>query len=453
MHPLLVRHVAYPLHERLKRKRTFPWLRELERTQWLGADSLRDYQFRRLRSHLQWAYAHVPYYRALFDEHDLAPARIKSFEDFHRLPFLTRELLRSRFEDLRATVRLPNVKRRSTGGSTGIPVTVEVDMERMGISEAARLRTHRWFGLEPGAREVVLWGSPIELGRQDRIRQVRDWLLNSRLLTAFDMGEVALADHARAILQFQPRKMYGYASAFFLLARYFQRERVVPPPALRAIFTTAEPLFDFQREAIASAFRCPVSVEYGSRDGGLVAMECPSGGLHIFSEGMYVEIADADDAGRGEIVVSCLDSFAFPIIRYRTGDIGSLDCSPCPCGRALPKLRNVEGRRTDFLVTPDGRALHALSAIYIVRDLPIVREFRIIQHEIDRVEIQLVTDRPLTEADGDAVRRQFSGLLGARVHVDLLQVPSLPRSPSGKFRYVESRVSESFLTELIQGGR
>ena len=91
MHPLLVRHVAYPLHERLKRKRTFPWLRELERTQWLGADALRDYQFRRLQSHLQWAYAHVPYYRALFDEHDLAPARIKSFDDFHHLPFLTRD--------------------------------------------------------------------------------------------------------------------------------------------------------------------------------------------------------------------------------------------------------------------------------------------------------------------------------------------------------------------------
>ena len=182
-------------------------------------------------------------------------------------------------------------------------------------------------------------------------------------------------------------------------------------------------------------------------------MECPAGGLHIFSEGMSVEIADADDAGRGEIVVTCLDSFAFPIIRYRTGDIGSLDSSPCPCGRALPKLRNVEGRRTDFLVTADGRALHALSAIYIVRDLPMVREFRIIQHEINRVEIQLVTDRSMTEEDGDAVRRQFNDLLGPKVHVELLQVSTLPRSLSGKFRYVESRVSESFLTELIQGGR
>lgn len=453
MHPRLVRHVLYPLHERLKRKPTFRWLRELERTQWLDPDSLREYQFRRLQAHLQWAYSHVPYYRALFEEHDLPPARIGSFDDFRRLPFLTRELLRTRFEDLRATVRLPNVRRLSTGGSTGIPVTVEVDMERMAISEAARLRAHRWFGLQPGDREVVLWGSPIEITRQDRVRQLRDWLLNSRLLSAFDMGESALAQHADALIRFRPKKMYGYASAFVLLAGYIQREKLHSPTSLRAVFTTAEPLFDFQRTAVESVFGCPVSVEYGSRDGGLVALECPAGGLHIVSEGMYVEIADPDAEGRGEIVVTCLDSFVFPIIRYRTGDIGSFDPTPCPCGRGLPKLRSVEGRRTDFLVTPQGRVLHALSAIYVLRDLPVVREFRVIQEAIDRVVVQLVGDRPLTAVEKDGISRQFEALLGPEVRLVVLEMPFLPRSPSGKFRYVESRVSEDLLASLMNGDR
>lgn len=450
MHPLLVRRVLFPVHERLKRKPTFRWLRELERTQWLDPDSLREYQLCRLQGHLQWAYSHVPYYRALFDEHDLAPSRIRSFDDLHRVPFLTREILRSRFDDLRATVRLPNVTRRSTGGSTGVPVTVEVDMERMGISEAARLRAHAWFGLKPGEREIVLWGSPIEITQQDRLRQFRDWLLNSRLLSAFEMGEATFAHQARTIATFAPAKMYGYASAFYLLARYFQRERLVPPANTKAIFTTAEPLFDFQRDAIHSAFRCAVAVEYGSRDGGLVATECPSGGLHTFTEGMYVEIAEPDADGRGEIVVTCLDSFAFPIIRYRTGDIGALDPTPCPCGRGLTKLRNVDGRRTDFLVTPRGRVLHALSAIYVLRGLSMVREFRVVQEAIDRVVIHLVGDRPLTTPEKDGVRRQFEILLGSDVQLILLEVSSLPRSPSGKFRYVESKVSERLLSDLMR---
>jgi phenylacetate-CoA ligase len=445
MHPRLVRHVLYPLHERLKRKPTFRWLRELERTQWLDPDSLREYQFRRLQAHLQWAYSHVPYYHALLEEHDLPPARIGSFDDFHRLPFLTRELLRSRFEDLRATVRLPNVRRLSTGGSTGVPVTVEVDMERMGIGEAARLRAHRWFGLEPGEREVVLWGSPIETSRQDRVRQLRDWLLNSRLLSAFDMGEDALADYARAIASFRPKKMYGYASALYLLASYFQRTHLPAPGELRAVFTTAEPLFSFQRAAIEASFGCRVGSEYGSRDGGLVAQECPEGGLHIFAEGMYVEVVDADSQGLGEIVVTCLDSLVFPIIRYRTGDVGSLDTTPCPCGRSLPKLRTVEGRQTDFLVTPDGRVLHALSVIYILRDMAPIREFKVLQDTLEQVTVQMVSERPLTVAEESNIRTRFATLLGPTVRLNLARLESMPPSPSGKYRYVESRVAGDIL--------
>ena len=110
-------------------------------------------------------------------------------------------------------------------------------------------------------------------------------------------------------------KIYGYASACFLLASQFRREGSAPPRSLRAVFTTAEPLFDFQRAEIQESLKCRVAVEYGCRDGGLVALECPDGGLHIFAEGMYVEVIDPDAEGRGEIVLTNFDSLAFPMIR------------------------------------------------------------------------------------------------------------------------------------------
>lgn len=449
----LVKHVLFPLHERLKRKPTFRWLQELERTQWMDLDRLHEYQFLRMRRLLDFAYAHVPYYRSLLDDCGLPPERVKSVAEFESIPFLTRDLLRTRFESLRATVPMPDVSRKSSGGSTGVPVTIEVDMARMGISEAARLRVHRWFGLEPGAREVVLWGSPIELGRQGRARQLRDLLLNSRLLSAFDMGEPALERHAAHIARFRPQKMYGYASSLFLLASYFRRRGLPPPPGLKAVFTTAEPLFDFQRAVIREAFGCPVGVEYGSRDGGLVALECPQGGLHVFTEGMYVEIADPDADGRGEVVLTCLDSLCFPIVRYRTGDIATLDPSPCPCGRALPKLKQVEGRRTDFLVTPTGRVLHALSVIYILRDQTAVREFHVIQEAVNHVVVEIVPDGPAPPATLTAIRAQFARLLGDDVRIDLRTVPSIARSRSGKFRYVESRVADELLATMMRETR
>jgi len=116
---------------------------------------------------VEFAYAHVPYYRAILDDHGLTPQRLQSPHDLRDFPFLTREIVRTRFDDLRRAPNLPRVHERSSGGSTGVPVTVLVDMRRMGFVEAARMRAHRWFDVDVGAREIVLWASPIELTRQD----------------------------------------------------------------------------------------------------------------------------------------------------------------------------------------------------------------------------------------------------------------------------------------------
>jgi phenylacetate-CoA ligase len=441
MNERLVSRYLFPLHERLKGKPTFRLLAELEASQWLPPRRLEEYRLRRLRRFLEFVHEHVPYCRALFDEHGLRPRSVHSFEDLGHLPFLTR-----------ARATLPGVHRRSSGGSTGTPVTVLVDMERMGMGEAGRLRAHRWYGVEPGTREIVLWGTPARTGALERVRQLRDRFLNTRVLSAFDMGDQGLRRHAATIQRVRPTQMFGYASAFHLVASHFQRERLDPPGGLKAVFTTAEPLFDFQRKTIEAALGCPVGVEYGCRDGGLVALECPSGGLHILAESMHVEILDPDVDGRGEIVLTNLDSRAFPILRYRTGDIGALDPTPCPCGRSLPKLRGVEGRRTDFLVTPSGRVLHALSAIYVLRDSPSVREFRVVQDAPDHLLVEIVPSGAFGEAEQAALRAQFVPAFGSDLRVSFEAREEILRTAAGKFRYVESRIAPAVLERLMQTG-
>lgn len=450
MNQTLVGQLIFPLHERLKRKPTFARLRELERTQWLAPESLAEYRLQRLRQLLAFAHEHVPYYQHVFAERGFVPARVQALDDLARLPYLGRDTVQSRPDDLRARADLPGMHSRASGGSTGTPVTVTVDMNRMGMNEAGRLRAQGWFGVRPGDREIVMWGVPLRLDRAERIRRFRDRLLNTRVLSAFDMGEDALRRHARTIQRTRPSRMYGYASVFHLIARYFERERLQPPAGLRAVFTTAEPLFDFQRKTVGSALGCPVATEYGCRDGGLVALECPEGGLHIFAESMLVEILEPDAEGRGEIVLTNLDSHAFPMIRYRTGDIGSLDPTPCRCGRTLPKLRQVEGRRTDFLVTSAGRVLHALSAIYILREAPAVREFRIVQEQIDHVTVSVVPEPGFGAPEAAAIRGQFTTLLGPDTRIEVATVSNIPRTVSGKYRYVESRVAQDTIERLMR---
>ena len=445
MLPIIANRLIFPAHEWLKGKPTHARLRELEKSQWLSGPALRERQFRALHAHLDFAYREVPYYGRLLDEHGLQPARIQSFEDFARIPYLTRDLLRRHLDDLQPRRRLRGVQRMSTGGSTGSPVTVMVDAERAAFTDATRLRAHRWFDVDMGAPEIVLWGSPIETGRQDLIRTVRDRLINSRLLSAFDLSEAALARYADILAHDRPRKLFGYASALYLLARYLQRhDRAPGPDSLRVAFTTAEPLYDFQREAIRSAFGCPAAVEYGSRDAGLIANECPEGGLHIAAEGILVETlptgAAAEAQPRGEIVVTNAYSFAMPIIRYRTGDVGSLVEDACRCGRGLPCLGTVEGRRTDFLVTPEGRVMHALAAIYILREIAGLREFQLIQERVDLVRVTLVPDQGFASETPAQVAASLRRLLGGAVAVEVEIAPEIPRAASGKHRYVISKV-------------
>ena len=453
MLPSVSKTVFFPIQEWLKGKPTLARLREIEQSQWWSTRALREQQWRALHGLLEFAYREVPYYTRLLDEHGLQPARIQSFEDFARLPYLTRDLVRRHHDDLQPRRRPRRVQRMSTGGSTGSPVTIMVDPERAAFTDATRLRAHRWFGVDVGSPEIVLWGSPIETGRQDLVRNVRDRLLNTCMLSAFDLGQAALARYAEVVARVRPRKIFGYASALHLFAQYLRTHgRQIGPDWPRVVFTTAEPLYDFQRTIIEATFECAVSVEYGCRDAGLIANECPAGGLHVPSEGITVEILPDEGeggAGRGEIVVTNAYSFAMPIIRYRTGDIGSVASDSCRCGRNLPRLGAVEGRRTDFLVTPEGRVMHALAAIYVLRELPGLRQFQIVQECADLVRVSLVTELGFTRGTSEQAAAALKRLLGHGVTVDVEVVDDIPPVASGKHRYVISKVAEQQIEPLL----
>jgi phenylacetate-CoA ligase len=449
MHPLLVRKLIYPLHEYSKGKPTFDWLPILEESQWCRRERILSDQNDALQNFIGYAYERVPYYRRLMDERGQRPQNIQSAADLSYLPYLTKDILRNHFQELQASPRPPRTQTISTGGSSGIPAKVLVAMKYNGFAEAARLRAQGWFGLKPGEREMVLWGSPIELGRQSRWREGRDRLLNSRLLSAFDLSEGALTKYAKRIREFRPQKLYGYASALAYLASYLVKTgQTVDSDWPKAIFATAEPLLPHQRQTIQEAFHCSAVVEYGARDAGLVAHECPAGRLHINAERIVVEV-DEDKhfavPGKGEIVITNLLSSAMPLIRYRTGDVGQLDSSECICGRGLPLLSYVEGRQTDFLVTPSGRVLHALAIIYPIREAPGVAEFQVVQDTVRQVVIRLVADNSFSESACKTLLGKARLALGGEVSVEIERVSTIPRLPSGKFRYVISMAAEKIL--------
>lgn len=215
---------------------------------------------------------------------------------------------------------------------------------------------------------------------------------------------------------------------------------------VQVVFSTAEVLYDRQRETIGRFFGgVPVVDSYGSREGGFICHECPEGKYHVMDPNYIIEylkngtaVGPGED---GEVVLTHLDAWGMPFIRYRTGDVAQPGEDGCKCGRTWSVIKNIKGRTTDFIVTPDGRWQHALSVIYVVRDIEGVDEFKILQHDVDDVEVLVKLHENLYPGDGDA--RIVAGLkkrMGDDVKVTVSHVSSIPREASGKFRYVVSKV-------------
>ena len=173
----LVSGLLFPLHERLKAHDTVRVRRDLERSQWLDPEQLKSRQIRDLRRMLVDVGQSVPYYRDVFAQAGFDPAAVCSLDDLGRLPLLTKSLIREHDQAL-VHPGAVGLGRSSTGGSSGEPLIFGLGRQRVTHDVAAKWRATRWWGVDIGDPEVVVWASPIELGAQDRVRLIRDAILS-----------------------------------------------------------------------------------------------------------------------------------------------------------------------------------------------------------------------------------------------------------------------------------
>lgn len=440
---------VYRAQEAAMRRPTFAMLAELERTQWLSRDAMQDYQACRLNGLLHSALAHSPWHADRLRAaglHETVQAGEMTLSDLARLPTMNKRDARENVEQLVWRAAPGGVFKYTTGGSSGEPLIFYFGRMRQASDAAGRMRARRWWGVQPGEREAYLWGAPVELNKTDRIKTLRDRLVNQLVLNAFAMSPERMDAYLDALQAWQPRCVYGYASSVALLAAHAEaRQRTLHLPRLRVVCTTGEPLYAHQRELIGRVFGAPVANEFGSRDIGFTAHEAPGGQMLLMSESHIVEVLDA--AGQpvapgeaGEAVITGLTSAAQPFIRYRTGDVLRVSAEPAAGGQGLHVIAEVTGRQTDFVVAADGRMMHALAVIYVLRAVPGIAQFKCIQHALDRMEVQIVPNAGWNDAAHAAVVAGLRARLGDALHVELRMLDEIPPEASGKHRYVVSHV-------------
>ena len=442
----LISSALFPLHERFKKHDSVEVRKEMETSQWWDEKHLKELQLSKLCQLLTHAQTHVPYYRELFEEIGFKAENMRSITDLTRIPFLDKSKIRANTEALKSEIA-QDLASFNTGGSSGEPLIFYIGKKRVSHDVAAKWRATRWWGVDIGDPEIVVWGSPIELDVQDNIRIFRDWLFRTKLLPAFEMSEQKLDSFLEQIRTMRPKMLFGYPSALSHVARYAETQHLrVDDLGIRVAFVTSERLYDEQRQQISKTFGCRVANGYGGRDAGFIAHECPKGGMHITAEDIIVEIVDSQGKSlpcgmAGEIVITHLATKDFPFIRYRTGDIGVLDTTVCSCGRGLPLLQEIQGRSTDFLVAQDGTIMHGLALIYILRGLPQVRAFKIVQESLDLTHVYVVSENELSPKIVKDIELGFKDRLGHEVTISIHEVAEIPAEKSGKFRYVVSMVA------------
>ncbi|WP_305043250.1 phenylacetate--CoA ligase family protein [Geoalkalibacter sp.] len=449
MLPILARRLFH-LQELALGRPSFRILFELLASECRPAERIRQLQLDRLRTLARLAYDHTPYWREVMDGLGFTPADIRTLNDLRRFPLLEKNTLRARREDMVWRGEGKRLQLVRTSGSTNEALQFYTSSTREAHINAARMRGHEWVGVRRGEKEMYYWGSPVELSKQDRVKRVRDWLINDGLTNGFEVTPERLKKNVADWLAWRPKCIFGYPSTFVLTVTMAQSLgldlRELRKVGLEVIITTSEMLSDVDRDLIAEGFGVPVRDSYGLREAGLIGHECNEGTMHCMDEQVILETIDPQTLvptdGEGELVVTNIVGPAFPVIRYRTGDIVTLSREPCACGRNLSSIRISGGRAVEFVVTREGKWVVGYSFIYIARSVEGIVKFQVVQEKIGEIRVRLVVDERFPADGGEQVRKKVAQRLGGDDEIRVEIVDDIAPAPSGKYRPVISKVAE-----------
>jgi phenylacetate-CoA ligase len=431
-----------PLHHWFITRCAAKRYRELRRTQWLPANRIRELQELKLRKLVHHAYGHVAYYRELFDERGLKPPDIETVEDLRKLPFLTKDHVRRHlfFDLLSDNHDKRDIQRIATSGSTGEPFVCYVDRQQLEMRWAATLRSMEWTGWRFGDRQVRLWHQTLGMSRAQVWRERLDAAMQRRkFIPAFELSEESLAEFGRELARYEPTLIDGYAESLNLLAEYLKGHDLggVRP---QGVISSAQALPPQSREVIERQFGCGVHDKYGAREFSGIAYECEAhSGHHVVSENYIVEIVKdgrpAEPGEVGEVVITDLNNYCMPFIRYRIGDLATAmdQHQSCPCGRGLPLIGAIEGRVQSIIVGTNGRYLPGTFFAHFFKDYDyIVRQYQVLQEEEGEMRLKVVKGARFEQSAFDSVIEKLRRYVGTEMDIQVEFCETIPMVRTGK---------------------
>lgn len=445
----VVRYVVAPLWALKERSPYLKHLKYLEKAQYRPIDEAWSDQWSRFKKLLRHAYDNTEYYFEKMKSSGIAPDDVTSWDDLHKLPFLTKDDIRAN-KDRMVAKNIPKEKLipKKTSGSTGVSLEFYWDEDSGQWKRGCAIRHDRWTGWDIGEKIGAVWGNP-EYKKSWR-GYVRNFLLER--YTYLDTLKMTPEDMMKFYHQLKRKKptiLFGHAHSLYLFAKFLEKNGCTDIRP-KGIISTAMVLHDYERKTAEQVFGCKVTNRYGCEEVSLIACECREhNGLHINMDTLVVEfIRDGKPVNAGEpgaIIVTDLTNYGMPFIRYKVGDVGIPSDRICSCGCTYPLMESLEGRIADYVVTPDGDYISGISltenfAMY----LPMVKQLQIIQEKIDYLVFRIVKGETFTNDAMDEIARLVQERFGRDMKYTVEFTDSIQSERSGKYRFCISKLQNPF---------
>ena len=418
------------------------YLLEYKKTDWFDSNEINEYQVDKLKKLLAFSVEHVPYYRRVFQERNLTLDDFKTVSDLKKLPILTKEIVFREGENLFANVELEGIKVNTTSGSTGTPIVFRKQKSCRDIESALMRRYKENGSICDDDYGVLIWGTH-SLKKQDVLKgKVKSWLLNQSVFNSYDLSDANLERLIKCLKKKEVMYLRGYTSAVFYIASLVNQRGLhfeIP-----FVSVTAEQLYDFQRKEIVRAFGNNLYNQYGCGECGALAFECSSHeGLHHAFEHSILEVLDDNghDSIHGKVVLTNLDNYAMPLIRYENGDLVTVSDHECSCGRRSMLIDHIDGRTYDVFEGENGNRVHAgfLDDMLLGMDLLNtygITQIRIVQKKPLEYVCQYVAKKEIEFTDQRELEKEYKKALGDSISLFFERRDYLKSAERGKRHFI-----------------
>jgi phenylacetate-CoA ligase len=353
----------------------------LKSTEWLSREKLQEIQLKSAERFLRFCGERSPYYKRLFRDAGFNPSRLSAVSDLRVLPELEKSTLIHENSAIHTHGLGEKLRLAETSGTSGESLAFYRNERWDSVNRAALMRSYDWYNVKPWEKNGYLWGYNISASKARKVAFF-DAIQNRFRLFKYSEPEIRKFCHKLQNSSY----ISGYSSMIYEVAKCVNELELGPLP-LKMVKGTSEMILDAYHPESVKAFGKNISSEYGAAEAGLIAFECPEGGIHVNIENVILE-QNKD----GELLVTNLSSYSFPIIRYRLGDMVTLSDEICSCGRNHPVLKNILGRK-GASVYGERQTYPALTFYYVFKNLAleknILLNYKAIQQTKGKVEIYI----------------------------------------------------------------